>query len=572
MRSTFLILLAILPAAAGAQRRPLPDRQQLPGDVRREVAEKWNRANAVRSSDRLEIEPGQEINGDVAVQRGPLIIAGHVVGSVLAVNSDVLLRPSARIDGNLLVVGGEVEGRNTGYIGGSVRIYRQSLVYRMEGDHMIAADSGSRDEPSWWQRFERDHDSYKWSEALRVVQAGPYNRVEGLPIQLGPFLNRRTNWGAILIDPAAVLRTGSSFSSAKADVGYNVRSEVRKGDDNGFAVGGRMYSVVDPIEDWQLSDLEVALGAFLVRRDYRDYYQRHGANFYVTMYDGSDLNLTGSFGDERWSSRDLKNPFTIFNDSRTWRDNPAVDEGRFHVATAELRFDTRTDPDDPWSGWYVNAELEHGQGTITRAAPISGVTSLLTRVGEDKYTRGLFDIRRYNRLGPDAQLNMRVLLAGWLDGDPLPIERRFSVDGPGALPGFDFRSPRTGVDVGTCSSGVPAPGRPAECDRIALGQIEYRGDVKLDLLGNWDDWPRHFHSARGDVVWVLFADAGRGWKTGAPGDGSLTYGRGALPPLSTFRADLGLGLDFAGIGVYTAKSVSTPSEPLNFFVRLRHRF
>jgi hypothetical protein len=33
-----------------------------------------------------------------------------------------------------------------------------------------------------------------------------------------------------------------------------------------------------------------------------------------------------------------------------------------------------------------------------------------------------------------------------------------------------------------------------------------------------------------------------------------------------------LGLDIGGIGIYAAKSVSTPGEPANFFVRLRHRF
>ena len=570
MRSTFLILLAILPAAAGAQRRPLPDRQQLPGDVRREVAEKWNRANAVRSSDRLEIEPGQEINGDVAVQRGPLIIAGHVVGSVLAVNSDVLLRPSARIDGNLLVVGGEVEGRNTGYIGGSVRIYRQSLVYRMEGDHMIAADSGSRDEPSWWQRFELDHDSYKWSEALRVVQAGPYNRVEGLPIQLGPFLNRRTNWGAILIDPAAVLRTGSSFSSAKADVGYNVRSEVRKGDDNGFAVGGRMYSVVDPIEDWQLSDLEVALGAFLVRRDYRDYYQRHGTTAYVTLYGAPNLSLAGSYGAERWSSREAGNPFALFKADDPWRPNPAVDEGVFHLANLALAWDTRTDPLDPWSGWLIDADIEHGRGSIETPAPSADPQSV-GRIGLTSYTRGFFDVRRYNRLGPNAQLNMRVVLGGWMHGDPLPLERRLSVDGPGVLPGFDFRSSRGGRDVGTCSAGLGVPGSPAECERIALGQVEYRGDLHLDVMDNLEDYLRQYLSAHGGIAWVLFADAGRGWLLG-PADDGVAYGNGTLPPLSTFRADLGIGIDLAGIGVYAAKAVSTPSQPVNFFIRLRHRF
>src|SRR5690349_17090333 len=95
MRRSLLTLLASLaslaPLAAGAQAGPVSDRQRLPADVRREVAEKWNRPNALRASDRLEIEAGQEVTGDVAVQRGPLVIAGHVIGSVLAINTDVLL-------------------------------------------------------------------------------------------------------------------------------------------------------------------------------------------------------------------------------------------------------------------------------------------------------------------------------------------------------------------------------------------------------------------------------------------------------------------------------------------------
>jgi len=569
-RALFTLLAALAPVIAGAQRGPLSDRQQLPGDVRREVAEKWNRPNAVRSADRLEIEAGQEVTGDVAVQRGPLIISGHVIGSVLAINSDVLLRPTARIDGNLLVVGGEVDGRNSAFIGGSTRIYRQSLVYRTEGDQLIPSDSGMSDGLSWWQRIERRREG-NWSEPLRVVQAGPYNRVEGLPIELGPAIYRRTSWGSLDFAPAAVVRTGASFSSERADVGYHVRTEIRFGHGAGIGIGGRLVSVVEPIETWWLTDLEVALASFVARRDYRDYFQRHGANLFVTLYGAGDLSLTGSYGHERWSSRDLKNPFTIFNSDRNWRDNPLVDDGPFHVATAQLQFDTRTDPEDPWAGWFVNAELEYGNGTITSAAPMSGTTPRVTALGPTSYTRGLFDVRRYNRLGPDAQLNMRVVLGGWLGGDPLPLERRLSVDGPGALPGFDFRSARAGTDVGTCSGGPPVAGRPAECERIALAQIEYRGDLRLKFTGNWEGWPRRFHSAHGDVVWVLFADAGRGWRVGPP-VGTLSYPSGDWPPLSTFRSDIGLGLDFAGIGVYAAKSVSTPAEPINFFVRLRHRF
>jgi hypothetical protein len=584
-RRILTLLLGAWPAIAAAQRAVAPGSQALPRDVRREVVDRWNGPNALRASTRTQIARGQAISGNVAVAGGPAVVAGHVTGNVLAVNADVLLEPTARIDGSLLVVGGEVEGQNLGRVGGVIRIYRQILVYHQDSTGRMAAvpndtavagsegAAGGADE-SWWRRLEHRHEG-NWTEALRVVQAGAYNRVEGLPIELGPALNRRTPWGSVRLDAAAVVRTGS-FNSANGDIGHDVRTEVRVGGERAVGVGGRLFDIVDPVESWQLSGLEAALAAFLARRDYRDYYQRHGGNAFVTLYGAPNLSLTGSYGEERWSSRELRNPFTLFNADQPWRPNPLVDEGLFHVATTSLTFDTRTDPDDPWSGWYVNGNIEYGRGSIASLAPSSDVRA--ANPGGDAvtdYTRGLFDLRRYNRLGPNAQLNMRVVLGGWLGGDPLPLERRLSVDGPGAVPGYDFRSQRLGPppDVLTCSSAFVA-GQPAECDRIALAQIEYRGDLRFDFTGAWggEDWPRHYHSAHGDVVWVLFADAGRGWRIGTPPVEGLTYGAGEFPPLSSFRSDIGLGLDFAGIGIYAAKSASAPSEPVNFFVRLRHRF
>ncbi|MEP6495954.1 MAG: hypothetical protein ABJF01_24955 [bacterium] len=567
-RNLLTVLLAMSPAVVAAQRDSVPA-QLLPRDVRREIVDRWNGANAVRSSERLEINPGQEVVGDVAVLRGPLIIGGHITGNVLAVNSDVILRSTARIDGQLLVVGGEVEGRNASRVDGAIRIYRQSLAYREDGQHIVAANEEAGEDESWWRRLEHHHEG-NWSEALRVVQAGPYNRVEGLPVELGPVINRRTSWGSVRFDAAAVVRTGSSFRSEQGDYGHNVRGEVRMGQDRGIGIGARLFSVVDPVERWQLTDLEVALGSFLARRDYRDYYQRHGGAAFVTLYGARDVNLTASFGQERWSSRAVSDPFTVFNDGRTWRPNPVVDEGLFHIGNVTLNIDTRTDPDDPSSGWFVNADVEHGRGAIISTAPTSDARTFDPGKPND-YTRGLFDFRRYNRLGPDAQLNMRIVLGGWLGGDALPLERRFSVTGPGSLPGFGFKDSHAGFDVGTCNVGFAVPGQPAECERVALAQIEYRGDLRLDFTGDWEDWPRHYHSSHGDVVWVMFADVGRGWNAG-PSTGSIVRDQVDIPPLSTFRSDIGLGLDFGGIGVYAAKAVSAASEPVNFFVRLRHRF
>ncbi len=217
MRRTFLALaLATTPMMLAAQQRDtVLDRQSLPRDVRQEVVDRWGAATAIRSSERVEIEDGREIRGNVAVQHGPLILGGHVTGNVLAVNSDVILRSTARIDGDLLVVGGEVDGRNTAYVGGEIRIYRQSLRYRQEGDRIVV-DRSEREEDEedegWWRRLER-RGARSWSDPIRIAQAGPYNRVEGLPVSVGPAIYERRPWGSFRFDAAAVVRTGSSFAS-----------------------------------------------------------------------------------------------------------------------------------------------------------------------------------------------------------------------------------------------------------------------------------------------------------------------------------------------------------------------
>jgi hypothetical protein len=123
---------------------------------------------------------------------------------------------------------------------------------------------------------------------------------------------------------------------------------------------------------------------------------------------------------------------------------------------------------------------------------------------------------------------------------------------------------------------MPA-GRPAECDRIALAQVEYRGSLKIDI-GDWREDAGRFIGARSDASWVMFFDAGRGWmvdehaSAGDSGDGERTFAQTEIPPLNTFRSDVGIGFDFGGIGVYAAKSISSPDEPVNFFLRLQRRF
>ena len=573
-----------------ARRRSSDDRpNELPRSVIHDLVSLYNEPGTLRVNGSLEVASDRTIESDVAVLGGPLTVAGRITGRVVVINGDLVLRPSARIEGTILIVGGSVSGPTEQ--SGDVRVYREPLYYRLDGDTLVAErpDREMRTYAKWRQRR-------GWSRGeIKLVSAHTYNRVEGLPIMLGPRVRHDVGWGRVTFEALGVLRTADDFRWDSDNLGHAAKLELRAGRGAGLRVGGRVFDVVEGVEQWHLSDAEVGLASFFLHRDYRDYYNRHGGTAYASVLAGNNADVTASYSDERWGSREVRDPLTLSRDDQKWRPNPEQDEGRFHLANLTLNVDTRNDADAPWAGWYVKADYELGRGQLTCLGPVSGGAQNLVADGKcgtpvserRQYTRGFVDLRRYNRLAPGAQLNARVVLGGWLDGDALPQQRRLSVGGPGTLPGFDFRRVRSGrVDVGQCSNGAQAPGRPAECDRVALAQLEYRADFNVRARWSNDDedndgdgsegvhdrWSWDFNWDPG-TSWVVFANAGRGWRVGDTDAGNgLFYSRSTLPPLSTFRTDVGGGFDFGTLGLYVAKSVSDSDEPLNFFVRVSRRF
>lgn len=551
-------------------------KRALPREIASRVTEVFNAAGTLRVTGSLDIAQDQTVEGDVAVLDGPVTIAGRVTGTVVAINADVTLRPTARIEGDLLVVGGEVRGRESAQIVGDMVVYRQPLGYREDRGLIIADRIPDRppdeDDDHWWRRVRRRPNS---ASGLRLTSGGTYNRVEGLPIHFGPVLRRDRGDTRIELEALGILRTANEVKWDSENLGHAVRTEVRFGRPFGIALGGRLFDVVDAVEAWQLTDTEVGLASVFLHRDYRDYFDRHGGTGYMSLVASDETRLTFSFSDQRWGTRTLRDPWTLFRDSNPWRANPVMDDGQFHVGNATLTIDTRNDVDNPLAGWYLVADYERGRGTVTSFGPTSpGVRDDPDPTGgRVAYQRGFMDLRRYNRLSPHAQLNMRVVAGGWLSGDPLPLQRRFSVGGPGSLPGFDFRDLDGRTDVGQCSTGIAPSGRPAECERMLLAQAEYRGALNVALLRDYGDdrpWWRDFDIQAGPT-WVLFADAGRGWLVGDR-LGDLRYPSGDVPRLGTFRSDIGAGLDVGVLGLYVAKSVSDKREPANFFVRVRKRF
>jgi len=542
----------------------------LPAEVEREVTDAFNGPNTVRATGAYEVDSGSVVSGDMAVLNGPLTIAGRVTGRVVAINADVILRPGARIEGQILVVGGDVAGKDDAFIGGDVRTYRQRLTYRQEGDRLIASGS-SEEDARWWRRHQKWH-SHSYSD-LNLISARTYNRVEGLPILIGPSFGHRSGQVRFEINALGVFRTGDDLQWNSQTVGHNLKAELSYGRSASVALGGKLFDVVDPVEQWQLSDVEVGLASFFLHRDFRDYYNRHGGSGYVRLALNRSVSLTGSLSDERWAVRETFDPFTLFRNGQDWRPNPGMDEGQFHVTNATLRVDTRSDEEYPRSGWDITADYEYGTGRTSAFGPTSPGVRDPSPNGATNYARGFLDLRRYNRVSLEGQLNLRVVAGGWLNGDELPLQRRFSVGGPGAIDGYPFRRTGDGDDVRQCSDGVNIPlGVPAQCERMVLFQAEYRGDLWLSMFGDWqftDSW-RH-GGWRHRAQWVVFTDAGRGWLVGDRA-GDLQYPKDQLPGLSTFKTDIGVGFDAGLIGLFVAKSVTDSKEPPNFFVRVGKRF
>lgn len=543
-------------------------RAEVPAELAVRAAERWNRPAEIRQAEDLEIAPAEEVHGSVAVREGWVTVGGTVHGDVVVLNGNVTLRSGSRVDGDVIVVGGFVEGAERGSVGGTVTSHAGTMRYRLEEERVVVEgveEVTSRD--NWLRRWRRRH---QLNSSRILISAGTYNRVEGLPINVGGALRQNFGWGRLSADALGIFRSLERFEWNDQNLGYSLSAEVQYGKLDALAAGLRMYEVVDGSERWQLRDAEVGLASFFFRRDFRDYYEREGATGYLTLRDGSRATFTIAYGNEHWGTRSSGDPFSLFRNGESWRPNPVMDEGRFRLTTATLTYDTRNDRARPRSGWLLSGEVEHGESDRVFLGPTSPVARPAGAGAVDlEYTRVFFDLRRYNRLSPTRQLNARLVLGGWVDGDQLPLERRFSLGGPGTIPGYDFRRTESGeADVLQCSDGPQLPGRPGQCERMVLAQLEYRADFRLPFGNRGDLREFGFHRS---PAWVVFVDAGRGWLVGSGRVGDLQFTNGSLPPLATFKLDAGTGFDLGLIGVFVAKAVGDSDSP-NFFVRLRHRF
>lgn len=565
-----LLLAGSLPLAA--QETEIRD-ADLPRQLESRLLRLFEDSTTRRFNGDAYIPAEEHIRGNVGAMGGPLRVAGRIDGDLAMVNGDVVLESTAVVRGDVLVVGGEARLEDGAEVLGTVTTYGPAA-------------------PRWSPR-ERGREgertgrwTFRTGDSRIELRVGTnYNRVEGLPIMFGPVIET-AGPNPLRLDAMAVWRseTGGAFEPDR--MGYRVKAEQFLGGHRAFSVGGSVYSVVQPLDRWQVGDLEASLGAVLFREDLRDYYGRKGASGFVRFHPVHALDARLEYRHDEDNSLAAGDPWSLFHGDADWRLQPLVAEGSIGTAVADVTIDLRDDDEDPYDGWWINGVVQRAvNGELTRPGidPAAGYDSLFAgpvptsfsaRTYPADFTTAFIDIRRYAPVGYASQLNLRVVGGGALTDAPLPPQYQHALGGIGTLPGYDqFEAgcgarlvPASRVQGGTTRMFYPTYG----CDRFALFQAEYRGRLSLDFgFGNewhqehWHDWADWNWDV--NPSWLVFFDAGRGWTNDAGDLAGLSRDTGWL-------YDAGLGLLIDRLGVYVAFPLTNDGGGARFFLRLDHRF
>lgn len=542
-------LLALCSATRAHAQDPAP---VLPDSAANRAIAAYNAAD-IRMTGASDIAIGTTLDGSIAVLDGPLRVSGTVQGNVTVINGDLELLPGAIVTGSALVVGGAIHGDTLVVQRGAVA-YPEPLRYRYEGAGITRVRPPVRAVISAGRDF-----AFGRTDFLAAIYGG-YNRVEGLPIALGPRA-RLGHSNPTVLEARAVVRTEKPLDLER--YGWSIRAEQYLGGRRAVSFGVRARSEIVAIEDWTLSDLENSLATFLLHEDHRDHYRRRGWSLYLRAHHPHrPIDAMLEYRDERHRSVRASSPLSLIDNGEEWRHEPAVEEGTLRSLTLSMAYDTRNDERDPAAGWFVRGALEQALGgdltRVAEATPVIGADST-----DNHFTHLELDARRYLRFSPWSRLALRLYTAGSLDGDALPAQRQHALGGEGSLPGF----PLFAQDCGARTQTIPRLDDQAfpyyGCDRLALVQLEYQAGFPFagrlgDRLGLGVDLARA-------VRWALFFDAGRAWIEPAARNGRAS---GA----DDFFADAGLGLRIGPLGLYGAVPLSGSGHDFNFFVRIGQRF
>ena len=368
-------------------------------------------SDAITFNGDTEIAERDTIHGDIVVKNGVLTIRGIVEGDVLVVNGDIELKSTSRVNGNVRTMNGSIIKSEGAYIEGyteqssnsTSRNYKKKKTYRTKYSYSF--------KPYFWNSENVFDDNFLFR----------YNRVEGFFFGFGA--EKKFYWDG----SKAVSGFGSfgyGFASHKWRIQLGLDRQFAASSTSLYEIGAEAHSLTDTKDEWIMKLGENNLAALFFREDFRDYYQREGFSVHSAWYTKDDdvsSMIDIRFLNDRYASMNNEANWGVFG-GNVFRTNPVVNTGTMKSVTFSAGISTVEKYRYRSEGWNAYARAEYGGRSLG---------------GDFDFTQTIVDIRRFQPLWEDNQINLRVR-AGALEGAPI-FQKYFELGGANTIPAFGFK-------------------------------------------------------------------------------------------------------------------------------------
>lgn len=370
------------------------------GERARQRGPALRRGNRITFDRNISIAADEFVRGVIFTAKGNIDVAGEANKDVISLFGNINVTHSAVIRGDVVSIAGNITMDKTASIYGDTY-------------------SGVKNISARKHRFARKQEEFSGEPTFS------YNRVDGF----APFLTLKYEDADSLL-PTVWAKGGYAFGSGRWR--FDVGMEQMLWRKPALALGGNFYRRLASDDDWIIGDVENSAFAFLVKEDFKDFYQAEGGSVYLKVAPlpntKVELRLQGEETDWQHAHRHL---WSLFGGDKLFPENyRSIDSvsqlqkeliSRKNAAImAEFEYDSRNRENlFGHSAWRGFATLEWSDSAF----------------GSDfNYRKYLLGIRRYQRTTRYTMLLLNGTY-GASDGD-LPLYKEYSLGGIGTLYGY----------------------------------------------------------------------------------------------------------------------------------------
>ncbi len=320
------------------------------------------------------------------------------------------------------------------------------------------------------------------------------------------------------------------YSFGRKDWLYTLGVERGFGPSQNVLFGVNYSRVTDSEDNWRVGSMENSFYSFFSVFDYKDYFDRQGAQIYGVIRPLDNVELSISYSDEIYKSLPKETGFSLFGKGSNVRNNPLIDAGQLQI----IRLGLQLNPLDRLQNNFWGGSLD-----------VDAEFSDLTGNSDYDYQRYQLETRNVVLLDPGAALQNRIKL----------------ISVTGTAPNFKY------VPLGGISTMRATPFKSMLGSSVVLINTELNFGFFRSTGYEYDDI---LDIDLTTTSFSVFADLG--WT-----NGSFETEDSLLDGFSDFKigdmtADVGVGVNFSSFRVEAAWKANDLTQTPVIWIRLNPTF